>query len=149
MTSLERTGWGISLLTVMATLGGCDIPTDSPILEQEWLVPISATSIDVGEFLPDDVDLNEDSSAFTFQAELARVEVAFPSIGAIDPHAPALDLLSDILGAGYNSVLYTELKRRRDVAHDVYAYNYTPLDRGVFLVGASCTPDLAGEVAHR
>lgn len=69
MTALERRGWGISLLTVMSALGGCDIPTDAPILEQDWLVPISATSIDVGEFLPDDVDLNEDSSAFTFQVD--------------------------------------------------------------------------------
>lgn len=86
--------------------------------------------------------------AFNFQAELARVEIAFPSIEAIDPHAPTLDLLSDILGAGYNSILYTELKRRRDVAHDVYAYNYTPMDRGIFLLGASCTPDQTGEIVR-
>lgn len=86
------------------------------------------------------------ASAFTFQAELARIELAFPSIEAMDPHAPALDLLSDILGSGYNSVLYTEFKRRRDMAHDVYAYNYTPLNRGAFLVGASCTPDRAGDM---
>ncbi|MEE8303606.1 MAG: pitrilysin family protein, partial [Candidatus Tectomicrobia bacterium] len=87
-------------------------------------------------------------TAFPFQAELARVEVAFPSVTAQDPHAPTLDLLSDVLGAGYNSTLYTELKRRRDLAHDVYAYNYTPIDRGVFVLGASCVPDQAAEVVR-
>jgi zinc protease len=61
---------------------------------------------------------------------------------------PALDLLSDLLGAGYNSVLYSELKRRRDLAHDVYAYNYTPLDRGLFLLGASCPPEHAAETTR-
>jgi zinc protease len=78
---------------------------------------------------------------FAFQAELARVEIGFPAVDATDPRLPALDVLSDMLGAGYNSALYTELKRRHNVVHDVYAYNYTPLDRGMFLLGASCLPD--------
>lgn len=77
-------------------------------------------------------------TAFTFQAEMARVEIAFPAVEADDPHVPALDLLSDLMGNGYNSVLYTELKRRRDLAYDVYTFNYTPHDRGMFLFGASC-----------
>lgn len=84
-------------------------------------------------------------STFAFQAELARVEIGFPSVDANDPRLPALDVLSDMLGSGYNSALYTELKRRRDVAHDVYAYHYTPLDRGIFLLGASCPPERLAE----
>jgi zinc protease len=75
-----------------------------------------------------------------FQAELARIEIGLPSLEATDPRVPALDLLSDLLGSGYNSALYTALKRRRDLAHDVYAFNYTPRDKGVFLLGASCEP---------
>lgn len=75
-----------------------------------------------------------------FQAELARLEIGLPSMAATDPRVPALDLLSDLLGSGYNSALYTALKRRRDLAHDVYAFNYTPRDKGVFLLGASCEP---------
>jgi zinc protease len=87
-------------------------------------------------------------SAFTFQAEMARVEIAFPAINATDPRVPALDLLGDLLGSGYNSVLYTELKRRREIAHDVYALCYTPLDKGMFLLGASCTPACVPEVVQ-
>jgi hypothetical protein len=37
-------------------------------------------------------------------------------------------MLSDLVGGGYNSALYTALKRRRDLAHDVYAFNYTSRD---------------------
>jgi zinc protease len=85
--------------------------------------------------------------AFPFRAELARVEIAMPSVEATDPQVPALDLLGDLLGSGYNSTLYTALKRRRQLAHDVYAYNYTPCDRGVFLLGATCmTNDVADVV---
>lgn len=87
-------------------------------------------------------------ATFPFQAELARVEIAVPSVAASHSEVPALDLLSDLLGAGYNSVLYSELKRRRDLAHDVYAYNYTPVDRGLFLLGASCLPEHAAEAAR-
>jgi zinc protease len=86
--------------------------------------------------------------AFPFRAELARVEIALPSVEATDPQVPALDLLSDLLGAGYNSTLYTALKRRRQLAHDVYAWNYTPCDRGVFLLGATCMTDDVADVAQ-
>lgn len=86
--------------------------------------------------------------AFPFQAELARVEIALPSVEATDPQTPALDLLSDLLGSGYNSTLYTALKRRRQLAHDVYAYSYTPCDRGVFLLGATCMTDDVAEVVQ-
>ncbi len=87
-------------------------------------------------------------SAFTFQAEMARVKIAFPGLAAADPQVPALDLLSDLLGSGYNSVLYTELKRRRDLAYDVYAYSYTPQDRGMFMLGASCEPERVPDVVR-
>ncbi len=85
-------------------------------------------------------------SAFTFQAEMARIEVAFPGVASHDLRVPALDLLGDLMGNGYNSVLYTALKRKRDIAHDVFAYSYTPLDQGMFSLGASCLPEHAPEV---
>jgi zinc protease len=81
-----------------------------------------------------------------FQAELARLEIGLPSLEATDPRVPALDLLSDLIGSGYNSALYTALKRRRDLAHDVYAVNYTPRDKGMFLLGASCEPERVPDV---
>ncbi len=69
MKSLERMGGRITLLAVMGALWACDIPTATPKLEQEWILPMSGTSVEVGEFLPDDVDLTEDSSAFTLRMD--------------------------------------------------------------------------------
>lgn len=83
-----------------------------------------------------------------FQAELARVEIAFSSVAASDSHAPTLDILSDVLGSGYNSALYTELKRRRELAHDVYAYHYALADRGLFVLGASCAQEQTADVVR-
>ena len=59
----------ITLLVGVGALWACDIPTAMPRMEQEWILPIAGTSIEVGEFLPDLVGLNEDSSAFTLQVE--------------------------------------------------------------------------------
>ena len=69
MKSFERMGRRTTFLLVMGALGACDIPTDIPKLEQEWILPLSETSVEVGEFLPADVGLTEDSSAFTVQVD--------------------------------------------------------------------------------
>jgi len=69
MKSLQKTGGRITLLAVVGALWACDIPTDAPKLEQEWILPISGTSIEVWDFLPADVGLTEDSSAFTVQVD--------------------------------------------------------------------------------
>jgi zinc protease len=114
---------------------------------QERFGPIAMRPLPARPRPEEPVQTTPRAVAFAFQAELARVEIAVPSVEANHPQAPALDLLSDLLGSGYNSVLYSELKRRRDLAHDVYAYNYTPVDRGLFLLGASCAPEHAVETA--
>ena len=69
MKSLQKTGGRITFLAVVGALWACDIPTDAPKLEQEWILPIAGTSIAVSEFLPDDVGLTQDSSAFTVQVD--------------------------------------------------------------------------------
>ena len=35
--------------------GACDLPTEAPILEQRWVVPVEDTRIPAGDFLPDGV----------------------------------------------------------------------------------------------
>lgn len=69
MKSLKKMAVWITCVSALGAVAGCDIPTDSPKLEQEWILPITGTSIEVGEFLPDDVELNEDSSAFVVRID--------------------------------------------------------------------------------
>ena len=65
----ERMGGRAALLTVVAVLSACDLPTDAPKLEQEWVFPVSETTIEVGEFLPSRVGLTADESAFTVEVD--------------------------------------------------------------------------------
>ena len=67
----EKTGGRLTLLVTVGALWACDIPTGTPKLEQEWIFPIAETSIEVVEFLPTDVGLTDDSSAFAVQVVLS------------------------------------------------------------------------------
>lgn len=45
-------------LAGIAALAGCDIPTEVPILEQRWILPVENTTISVNEFLPSGVTVS-------------------------------------------------------------------------------------------
>ena len=62
-----RTARGAVLLSCLACLAACDIPTDTPIIETRWVVPIESTSIRVGELLPDGV--TESGEAFLIRVD--------------------------------------------------------------------------------
>jgi len=91
MTSLKKKVGRITLFVGMGVLSACDIPTGMPKLEQEWILPITGTSIEVGEFLPDLVGLNEDSSAFTLQVEPISFQ---ETLGVLCPACDVLDGLT-------------------------------------------------------
>ena len=74
MTSLKRTGGRLAFLLAAGALWACDIPTDAPRTEQKWAIPLSSTTVPVGEFLPDAVGFTEDSSAFTVQIDAISFE---------------------------------------------------------------------------
>jgi len=69
MTSLTRSVGRVTCFFAAGILSACDIPTEAPRLEQEWAFPLTETSVHVGELLPADVGLNQDSSAFTVTIE--------------------------------------------------------------------------------
>jgi zinc protease len=132
-----------------------------------WYVPNNMVFVAVGDFDPDIVwnflekrfsdrparELpprprqrdprfsDEKAISFTYPADLYRFEIAFYGVEATDPRAPALDLLADLLSNGYNSLLYQRLKREENLTLEVFAYNYTPEDPGLFSAGASFTYD--------
>ncbi len=63
-------------------------------------------------------------------------------IPAVD-HAdvPALDVLSVVLGHGESSQLSRDLRFRRRLVNDAYAYAYTPRDAGLLIAGAALHHD--------
>ncbi|MBI4819791.1 MAG: insulinase family protein [Deltaproteobacteria bacterium] len=59
--------------------------------------------------------------------------------------AAALDVLSILLGSGDSSRLYRTVKRDKKLVNDCYAYDYTPLDPGLVMVGANVHGDQVEE----
>ncbi len=70
----------------------------------------------------------------------AMIELAFPIPAVSHPDAPLLDLLALILGQGESSRLTERVKNQKQLVNSVYAFAYTPLEPGVFLVGAALEP---------
>lgn len=81
------------------------------------------------------------ADAFAYRAELARVAVAFPGVAATDEDVAALDLLAEVLGGGYSSELYKTFKRKENLVQEIVAYNFSPLDPGLFMVSAVLAPE--------
>lgn len=54
----------LSAVLCACALTACNIPTDLPILDSSWRVPLEDTRFGVAELLPGDVTLTTDSSAF-------------------------------------------------------------------------------------
>jgi zinc protease len=67
----------------------------------------------------------------------AYLDLALHVPGLRHPDAPALDLLGVVLGSGESSRLYRNVKAGKEVVHAVWSYAYTPLDPGIFLIGAT------------
>jgi len=51
MTSPRRT-FALAAITAVAVLVACDIPTQAPIWDTTWQVPVNDDSIAVGQLLP-------------------------------------------------------------------------------------------------
>jgi zinc protease len=69
--------------------------------------------------------------------EEAHFNIAVHGPAVDHPDVPALDLFTAILGQGESARLTQEVKRRRGLVNDVYAYAYTPKDPGLLLIGGS------------
>ncbi|MBW1709347.1 MAG: insulinase family protein [Deltaproteobacteria bacterium] len=73
----------------------------------------------------------------------AQLDIAFHIPAIKNDEVKALDLLAVILGQGRTARLYQEVKRNKELIHEVYASVYTPKDPGLFFIDASLSPDKA------
>ena len=78
----------------------------------------------------------------TFPSDLSRMNIAWRAPGITSPDAPAVELLSAVLGAGTSSILNTDLRERKGLVHQIGAglYTLTPKE-GLIYVGAVTDPD--------
>lgn len=76
-----------------------------------------------------------------------RVTFKTPSLKAKDTYA--LDLLSGILGDGKSSRLYNRLVYREQKASSIFAYNYSLMDAGIFIIGGDVKPGQPAETVYK
>ena len=76
-----------------------------------------------------------------FPTDLSRINIAWRAPGATSPDAPAVDVLSAVLGAGTSSILNTEVREKKNLAHQIGAglYTLSPTE-GLIFVGAIADP---------
>jgi hypothetical protein len=61
--------WVLTLFIAGAILSSCNIPSEPPKWDTRWIVPAEDVAIEVSEFLPDDVILTPDGTAFTVEVD--------------------------------------------------------------------------------
>ncbi len=71
---------------------------------------------------------------------VARLEMAWHTVGLSHPDAPALDILSVIAGGGKSSRLWQKIKENRKLAFSIDAWSFTPKDAGLFGLSAVYQP---------
>lgn len=59
----------VTLLALALGASACDLPTAAPEWDQQWIVPAEETTVEVSEFLPDNVTLAAEGSAFSIQVD--------------------------------------------------------------------------------
>jgi len=101
---------------LLLALAACDVPTEAPILEQRWVLPVENTTIPVGDFLPDDVleaggvfrvEVDPFTTRLTL-AEMCSVCVAldgqvFPKPGFTTQFQESQELPGDVVGLAVSS----------------------------------------------
>ena len=74
--------------------------------------------------------------------------LGFHSVSLSDDDLYALDILAIILGEGRSSLLYQDLHNRQNLVYGINAYNYTPFDKGLFIIGATFEPSREEDVVQ-
>ena len=72
--------------------------------------------------------------------EQAQFALGLPALRREDPDAPALELLSTILGDGSASRLFLELREERGLVYDISASSVEYADSGAFIVAGGADP---------
>jgi zinc protease len=100
-----------------------------PIPRPAWPIPV-VTATEPMRTAPATID------AFGPTVPLPAVVLSYPAPDAVDPDAPALEVLDSVLTAGKSSRLYQALVYRQQIAQSVFSEPDLRQQAGVFTIGA-------------
>ena len=100
-------------------------------------------------FIPDEqAQFSKRSHTAYAPVEIAHGGMAFRTPSLSHPDAAALDLLAALLGAGESSVLFQELRERREMVHDIDATCWNPGSSGLFWLSWESNPGKFDAIAE-
>lgn len=124
---------------VISVIG--DISTDAVIQRIEQLTQgISPGPVPFEPLAQEPLPVAPRETTQEAQVHLGMVALGFPGVETGHPDGYALDLLTWILGGGRGSILEKRLKDP-GIVHSVGCFNYTPRERGLFVVTMRMDPD--------
>ena len=131
--------------TVLAIAG--DVDVDDALRHAERLygaLPNKPVVRNRGPFEPS----RRDFRVREWSGDIAQAEVAigWRTPPLVSPDAPRLDVIASALSAGRSSRLYRAV-RERQLVSSISAFQYAPIDLGVFVVQATARPERALEGA--
>ncbi len=88
------------------------------------------------------------TARITYATPKSSMLLGFHSVSLSDDDLYALDTLAIILGEGRSSLLYQDLHNRQNLVYGINAYNYTPFDKGLFIIGTTFEPGREDQVVE-
>jgi zinc protease len=100
---------------------------------------VALETVSVAEEPP---QLGKQEARDSFPTDLSRMNIAWRAPGATSPDAPAVEVLSAVLGTGTSSILNTAVREKKGLVHQIGAglYTLTPKE-GLIYVGAIADPE--------
>jgi len=78
--------------------------------------------------------------------QISRLHWTYHTVSVDHPDAPALDILSSILGDGRSSIMNRVIREERHLAHSINAWSHTPANGGMFGFSATYNPEKETEL---
>ena len=100
----------------------------------------------VPEIKTEDFTLSESSSIVHYdKVQLPRVYVAIPSVKAYSDDETDLNLLGDLIAGSKSSRLNKELVFKRQIAQEIFAFQYSGKYGGAFVIVGTAKPGISAE----
>lgn len=129
---------------------GCDVPTEPPIVEQRWMVPVDETTLSVDELLPDAVSTVGDA----FDISIDPV-AASATLGELCPECALVDGTTAPVPAFEEDFVETQALPTEVISAEVTGgsvdlsiingFSFDPLENGGTMV-VTIADDLSGDV---
>lgn len=121
---------------ILAVVGDVSIDVVAKGLEGLPLGPnVSRPPLDEPKWVGDRLRLDRGA------ADQVHVRQAFPAVSIQDPRAPAVAVVSRILGSGHSSRLFQRLREEAGLTYDIWSDNLLRSVGGLLEIGWACSPE--------